>query len=232
MKIMHDAHYHYSEEILKQQKKYRIPGICSTADPSEYAVAKKNGLTISCGIHPWHADNTSFDEMLPLMKEAHFIGEIGMDSVWCDVDLLVQKEVFEKQIILAKEWKKPVILHTKGQEKEILDILNQYPNMYLIHWYSCLDWLKEYDQIASYFTIGPSVGNDEAVTQVAEEISLDKLLLETDGISAIEWANGNREYYPTLKHSIEVIAEIKGISSSETEKILDRNFERFIEEGR
>ena len=57
--------------------------------------------------------------MLPLLKQASIIGEIGMDSVWCDVDLEIQKEVFEKQLQLAKEWDKPVILHTKGQEKTI-----------------------------------------------------------------------------------------------------------------
>ncbi len=35
--------------------------------------------------------------MLPLLKKAPIIGEIGMDSVWCDLDLNIQKEVFEKQ---------------------------------------------------------------------------------------------------------------------------------------
>lgn len=232
MKIMHDAHYHYSEEILKEQRKYNIPGICSTSNPDEYAVAEKNGLTISCGIHPWYADKTSFDAMLPLLKEVRFIGEIGMDSEWCNVDLSIQKEVFERQIRLAEEWKKPVILHTKGQEKQILAILRQHPNTYLIHWYSCMDWLEGYDEVASYFTVGPSVGSDGAVTQVVQRIPLDKLLLETDGISAIEWANGTRDYYPTLKHSIEVIAEMKDISPDETEEILDQNFERFMREGR
>ena len=34
----------------------------------------------------------------PLLKNAPIIGEIGMDSVWCDVDLKIQKEVFEKQL--------------------------------------------------------------------------------------------------------------------------------------
>lgn len=44
-----------------------------------------------------------------------------MDSVWCDVDLKIQKEVFEKQLQLAQALNKPVILHTKGQEKRYLN---------------------------------------------------------------------------------------------------------------
>lgn len=44
-----------------------------------------------------------------------------MDSVWCDVDLKIQKEVFEKQLQFAQALNKPVILHTKGQEKRYLN---------------------------------------------------------------------------------------------------------------
>ena len=44
-----------------------------------------------------------------------------MDSVWCDVDLKIQKEVFEKQLQLAQALNKPVILHTKVRKKQYLN---------------------------------------------------------------------------------------------------------------
>lgn len=229
---MHDAHFHYSEEIVKKQKAFRIPSICNVSNPSEYEKIKENNLVYSAGIHPWYCDKTSWDEMLPIMKEAPFIGEIGMDNVWCETDHNLQKEVFVKQIQFAEERNKPVILHTKGQEKEILEVLKQYPNTYVIHWYSCSDYVEEYNEVASYFTVGPSVGKDETVTELVRKIDVSKLLLETDGIDAIEWAIGNRAYVSTLQHSLNVIAEIKGISPQVAEQIMDSNFERLMKEGR
>ena len=229
---MHDAHFHYSEEIVKKQKAFHIPSICNVANPSEYEKIKENNLVYSAGIHPWYCGKTSWDEMLPIMKEAPFIGEIGMDNVWCETDHNLQKEVFVKQIQFAEERNKPVILHTKGQEKEILEVLKQYPNTYVIHWYSCSDYVEEYNEVASYFTVGPSVGKDETVTELVRKIDVSKLLLETDGIDAIEWAIGNRAYVSTLQHSLNVIAEIKGISPQVAEQIMDSNFERLMKEGR
>lgn len=228
---MHDAHFHYSEELIRKQKAFSIPSICNVANPSEYEKVKENRLVYSAGIHPWYCNKTSWQEMLPIMEEAPFIGEIGMDNVWCETDRTLQKEVLVKQIQFAEEQKKPVILHTKGQEKEILEILKQHPNTYMIHWYSCMDYVEEYDKVASYFTVGPSVGKDETVTQLVEKTDISKLLLETDGIDAIEWATGNRAYVSTLQHSINVIAEIKGISPQLAEQILDSNFERLMKEG-
>lgn len=228
---MHDAHFHYSDEIVKKQKAFQIPSICNVADISEYEKVKENGLVYSAGIHPWYCDKTSWDKMLPIMEKALFIGEIGMDNVWCDTDPVLQKEVFLRQIQFAMKKKKSVILHTKGKEKEILEILKQYSNTYIVHWYSCSDYVEDYDEVASYFTIGPSVGKDETVTDLVRKIDLSKLLLETDGIDAIEWAIGNRAYVSTLQHSINVIAEIKGISPQLAEQIMDSNFERLMKEG-
>ena len=114
----------------------------------------ENGLRCSCGVHPWSASHERLNEMKPLLKQARIIGEIGMDSVWCDTDMTLQKDVFVKQIEYAYQHHKPVVLHTKGQEQAILDILRQYPNTYIVHWYS--DWagVEAYDKIASYFTVG------------------------------------------------------------------------------
>ena len=91
---MHDAHYHYSKEINALQNKYRISGICNVANEKEYEWIHQKHVFYSCGVHPWNASLDAFESMLPLLKKATIIGEIGMDSVWCDLDLNIQKEVF------------------------------------------------------------------------------------------------------------------------------------------
>ena len=72
------------------------------------------------------------------------IGEIGLDNVWCTVDLGVQRTVFERQLAFAQQLGKPVVLHTKGMEREILDTIRYYPKRYLVHWYACPHWLQDY----------------------------------------------------------------------------------------
>lgn len=231
VKIMHDAHFHFSKEIVQLQKEYSIQGICNVANLKEYDLVKEQDLFYSCGVHPWQASLTLFDQMLPIMEKASIIGEIGMDSVWCDVSLNVQKEVFIKQIQFAYEKKKPVILHTKGQEKEILDVIKKYPNTYIVHWYGCMDYLSQYNQVASYFTIGPSIQKEEAVRQVVQNIFIEKLLLETDGMDAVKWAVGHTDYLRALEVELQETARIKGIPQDLMEKILDDNFHRLAHNG-
>ena len=165
---MHDAHYHYSKEINALQNEYGISGICNVANEKEFELVNQKHLFYSCGVHPWNASLDTYESMLPLLKKTLIIGEIGMDSVWCDVDLKIQKEVFEKQLQLAQTLNKPVILHTKGQEKAILELIRKYPNTYVVHWYGCMDYVKEYDEVVSYFTIGPSIGKEEEVTRLVK----------------------------------------------------------------
>lgn len=225
---MHDAHYHYSKEINQLQNEYGIYGICNVANKEEYEIVNRQNLFYSCGVHPWNASLDTLELMLPLLKQASIIGEIGMDSVWCDVDLEIQKEVFEKQLQLAKEWDKSVILHTKGQEKTILDLIRKYPNTYVVHWYGCMDYVKEYDEVVSYFTIGPSIGKEEEVTHLVKQVSIDKLLMESDGIEAVKWAIDSDNYIAALKNEITQVAQLKNKTYSEVESILDQNFSKLI----
>ena len=111
------------KKINALQNEYGISGICNVANEIEFELVHQKQLFYSCGVHPWNASLDTFESMLPLLKKAPIIGEIGMDSVWCDLDLNIQKEVFEKQLQLAYALNKPVILHTKGQEKTILEFV-------------------------------------------------------------------------------------------------------------
>ena len=140
------------------------------------------------GLHPWYADQWKVEDMMPYLEKCQVIGEIGMDSLWCNVPLKRQKEVLEKQLQIAAEWKKPVVLHTKDQEREILELIRKYPNIYLVHWYSAEHDLDGYLDLDCYFSIGPDVIWNPAVQQVARRVPENRILLETDGMDAVKWA--------------------------------------------
>lgn len=193
------------------------------------------------GLHPWHADLEALKRMEPFLEHSMLIGEIGMDSVWCEVPLNLQREVFEYQLALAGGKGRPVILHTKGQEKTIADIIRKYPNRYLVHWYSSEFWQEEYLDLDCYFSIGPDVWWNSAVRKLAQRVPADRLLIETDGMGAVRWAyeeadaKGSRSglvqlpqtLETALRNTLETVAGIRETECLALAKQIRENFLRF-----
>ncbi len=192
-----DAHAHVKTkaEALERMKDGIPTMVCGT-DPEDARwvmeichMPEAEGILLPVfGLHPWHADQWNVEDMMPYLEKCRVIGEIGMDSLWSDVPLERQREVLEKQLQLAAEWKKPVVLHTKDQEREILELIRRYPNTYLVHWYSADHDLDGYLDLNCYFSIGPDVVWNPAVQQVARRVPENRILLETDGMDAVKWA--------------------------------------------
>lgn len=236
--MLHDAHVHIEcDALVDEMKLHQIEAIANASNLKEYQDLKKlkkrwNHLFISAGIHPWNTDKMNFEDMKTVLEEALIIGEIGLDDVWCECDVNRQKQIFEQQLAYASQAHKPVILHLKGMEKEALSFLKKYPNHYLVHWYSCNEYLKDYIDLDCYFTIGPSIGIDEAVNQVACQIPLNRMLIETDGINAAAWADGKpktvKDYSNILIRSIEEIVRIRNIETETLQSQLQNNFHQFL----
>lgn len=240
-KKLHDAHVHiHDEALVLKMKQEEISCIANAASLEEYAFLKDmhriyDGIHISAGIHPWNVEKQRYEQMEPMLQDASFIGEIGMDNVWCECALEKQEEVFKRQLQYAMDAKKPVILHTKGMEKEILACIKDYPNTYLVHWYSCNQYLEDYIKLGCWFTIGVSFMQDEAVKQVALKAPLDHILLESDGLDAIAWAMGNtigvQDYPKVLETSLINLGKLRGMHPDEFIETLDKNYKTFIKLG-
>lgn len=235
-----DAHVHLDERMKEIVLKHKIPAIISCTTPNECEQAQQlckqyAFLSYSCGIHPWRVDKITWEMMYPYIEQAQIIGEIGMDSVWCEQDREKQFEVFNKQIAYASARNKPVILHTKGEEKAIAELIKQYPNTYLVHWYSCMEYLELYKEMGCYFSVGPDVYNNECVKRVVKQVDLDHLLIESDGLAAIEWAlleGGQNLYTRTMNRTLNYIAHIKNVSKDEAATQVYKNYKVFVEIGR
>lgn len=191
-----DAHCHLADdnELLTLLKNHRIPAMINCQSPTEWAhnkaiTADAPFLQLSFGIHPWDTDKLTFEECLIPLNEASFIGEIGLDNLWTEIPLNRQMVTFKQQLAYAFETKKPVILHTKDREKEVLDTIKSYPNRYLVHWYGTLDYLDEYLALGCYFTIGPSLENEPYLVELMTRVPFDRLLMESDGLEAMKWAH-------------------------------------------
>lgn len=195
--VVTDAHAHVKTKAEALERiREGIPTMVCGTDPEDARwvmelchMPEAEGILFPVfGLHPWYADQWKMEDMMPYLEKCQVIGEIGMDSLWCNVPLKRQKEVLEKQLQIAAEWKKPVVLHTKDQEREILELIRKYPNIYLVHWYSADHDLDGYLDLDCYFSIGPDVIWNPAVQQVARRVPENRILLETDGMDAVKWA--------------------------------------------
>lgn len=170
-----DAHAHIgTEQERRARVKREIATMICATDPENAAQAaaicrEEPLFTLTCGLHPWKADRYSVREMEKWFEVCPLIGEIGMDSIWCSVPAEAQRKAFRRQLAIAQEMKKPVVLHTKGCEEEIARILAEYDVRSVVHWYSCNEHLDRYLDMDCMFTVGPDAQMNPAVQAVVQK---------------------------------------------------------------
>lgn len=230
-----DAHTHLRKEWLSEMEEFEQLAVAST--PEECAFLERlarqhSTLYFACGIHPWYSADHKVESLRPWFSCCHAIGEIGMDSVWCEVDLEVQRQVFCTQLRLAEALHKPIVLHTKGCERVVLEEIIGFSQGILVHWYSSPDHLMDYLKQGCYFTVGPDLFKNPAVQALVDAVPLEQLMLESDGLGGLSWALG-REVSPEeipsfLRKQVLLIAKRKGVEPKRVSEMLYSNAMRFV----
>ena len=248
-KKIYDFHTHISSlEVLEAYYDQDvIPVInCQSRDEFKSLIDKRevfskdrihfmDDLYYSMGIHPFDADivdqqfGSSYED---LIKDANLIGEIGMDACWCDTPFEDQERAFVMSLDLAKKYNKPIILHTKMMEARIYEILKDYDLDMVIHWYSCDKYVREFIDLGCHFTVGPAIFVDENVRNMVKLLPLDRILVETDGVEAIEWLFKKKFDPSNLRNILEAVinelADIKHVSFDVMSDYLLANSERLL----
>lgn len=205
---------------------------------SEKQSAKQNGSCIlSFGIHPWYGDRFDPQDCRELFMASPIVGEIGMDSVWCEVPLAVQRRVFAQQLEIAAELKKPIVLHTKGQERQIAEMIRDFPGKVCVHWYSGGEAeFEKFLEAGCCFTLGPDLAENftPLYERMLREIPADRLFLETDGLSSIAWMRGQetgavsfRDIPAVLEKNLKFVAKEKQMQPGQLRACLKENFHEF-----
>ena len=192
------------------------------------------------GIFPSEAKTYSDDiekkleEIARNNKKVVAVGEIGLDYYWDKSFVNEQKEVFKKQIELANRLELPIVVHDRDAHKDTFDILKatNKNSEVLFHCFSgSVEFMKECVKQGWYIAIGGVVTFKNAVKMkdVAREIPLDKLVLETDSpyLTPVPYRGKlNKPAY--VKFVAEEIAKIRNISFDEIVDITTTNAERFF----
>jgi TatD DNase family protein len=147
------------------------------------------------------------------IEQSPMIGEIGLDHYFVqDTSTYpAQRKVLEFFLGAAREQEKITNLHTKGAEREVFELLDQYdiPRV-IVHWYSGpLDIFREMVARGVYFTMGIEVLYSEHIRTIAQEIPSRQLLTETDNPGGPKVFIGGPGMPVLVKDIVQVIAEAR-----------------------
>jgi TatD DNase family protein len=156
------------------------------------------------------------------------LGEIGLD--YKDGEQKdEQKHVFGRLLELAHKMKKPVIIHSRKAEADVLDILSSHKLKVVLHCFSGDKRLVRKAADAGYnFTIPTHVVRSQQFQDMAKDIPLSQLFCETDSPYLSPFPNRRNEPAFVVE-SYKKIAELKGMQTEEVAKATWMNWQRVFE---
>lgn len=246
-----DTHAHYFKEDfggeleqlladLPSRNVERVLAIgCDIASSKEeIALAERYGyIYAAAGIHPEHAADVPENweirlEALLKHKKVVALGEIGLDYHYPEPPKNVQREVFVKQLEIAKRLDMPTIIHSRDACADTLDILRKYKPRGVLHCFSgSAETAREVVKLGMYigFTGVLTFKNSKKARAACEAVPIDRLLLETDcPYMAPVPHRGERCDSSMIAFTAAAMAEIKGVSADEMIEIARENGERLF----
>ena len=172
------------------------------------------------------------------------VGEIGLDRLKSRDISPRMREVFEAQLALALELRRPVVLHGAKCWGQVVTTVCRHLShsstpplphsptpplphsptpSFLFHGFSRSDGLiPEIVKLNGFISVGPAILNDHAVNyrELVKKIPRDCLLVETDRTSS----SGS----PSISDILAKTADILNLSFVELERITDENADRFL----
>ena len=142
----------------------------------------------SAGIHPHDSKNVSKKYLQHLRNFNQYdkmvaVGEMGLDYFRNISPPDVQEKVFREQMELAHQINKPVIFHNRDADEDVIKILSEFPGVVgVAHCFSSdLKTAKVFLNMGFYISFsGNLTFKNSHLPEIAKEIPLDKVMIETD----------------------------------------------------
>jgi TatD DNase family protein len=251
--MIFDTHAHYDdeafdidrEELLESLPKQGISYVvdaCSTVSSVDQVLAlseKYPYIYAAVGIHPSETGELNEERFTWLKERAKHpknvaIGEIGLDYYWDTPGREIQKVWFDRQMELAREYKLPMIIHSRDAANDTFHMMKDAKADTIgaiIHCFSYgVEQAREYLNMGFYLGIGGVVTftNGKKLKEVVEYAPLEQIVLETDCPYLSPVPNrGKRNSSLNLPYVVQEIARIKKLESAEVIRITQENAMRF-----
>lgn len=248
-----DTHVHLNadqyegevEEVIKRAEENDVSIFVvigfdkKTIERTMQLIAKHENVYGVIGWHPVDAidctdDDLRWIEELSTHEKIVAIGETGLDYHWDKSPKDVQKEVFKKQIELAKRVGLPIVIHNREATTDTISILKEMDAQEIggiMHAFSNAseEELKEVLDLGFYVSLGGPVTfkNAKVPKEIAKLVPLDRLLIETDAPYLTPHPyRGKRNEPMHVKLVAEEIARLRDISYEEVAKATTENAKR------
>ena len=245
--MIFDTHAHYDarqfdadrDELLASMPDRGVglivdPGCDLESSRSALELAKKYSFVYAAvGWHPeewesWTGKSLAQIEALARDPRTVAIGEIGLDYYWDREHKDLQREMLSGQLALAVELDLPVIIHDREAHEDCLEAVRRFPKLRgVFHCYSgSADMAKLLLRQGWYLGFdGPvTYKNNKKAAEVLAVTPLDRILVETDSpYMAPVPLRGQRNHSGNLPFVIAAVAEIKGVSPEEMERLTWEN---------
>lgn len=195
-----------------------------------------NNKNIYCtvGLHPEYADESTDDDLIIIDKLAKedkvvAIGEIGLDYHYTQENIEKQKDLFIKQIKLAKKHNLPICIHSRDAKEDMYKILCEYKNDIIfpsvMH---CFSEDKEYAlkfiELGFCLSFAGNITFKKSDRSFLKDIPRDRILVETDSpYLSPEPFRGRRNQPQFVKYTAQKIADELEMDFDEFKKIVVNN---------
>ncbi len=245
-----DTHTHLDNEkfiddvqnVIKRAKEAEVGKfIIPAADPKDLPRAielaeKYENVYFGVGVHP--VDIDKYNDNLLLKNINHpkcvAVGEIGLDYYWVkdEIQRKKQQELFIRQIEIAKEFQKPIIIHVREATKDTYEIIKKFDKIKgVFHCFNAAEQLLEFSKNFYYGIDGViTFKNAKKLVNIFPKIPKNRILIETDAPYLTPHpfrGKRNEPFYTTL--ICDKIAGLWNVDKKEVENKTTENAKRLFE---
>ena len=203
---------------------------------------KHTSVYCAIGVHPHDAklfDDRAEQRLVGLAKGSSRViawGEIGLDFHYDHSPRETQREVFRRQLRIARSLSLPVIIHSREANEDTIQILREelrsYDRAGILHCFGgTLDMAQEAIELGFYVSFAGTLTFKKAedLRDIASQLPLERLLVETDCpyLTPVPF-RGKRNEPARVVETAKCLAGIHGRSLDEIGRITTENFARLF----
>ena len=222
---MIDTHAHLGDDAPEVLARARAAGVLRVIDVATTIQAaratlaradEEDGVYACLGVHPHEAAGPGdLDQLRDLLAhpKAVAVGETGLDYYRDYAPRAAQATLFERQLALASEVGKPVVIHTRSADDDTLTHLLAHDGPVVLHCFSSPNLLDPALERGWYISFAGNVTYKNAydLRAAARRVPADRLLAETDSpYLAPQPVRGKRNEPAFVAHTYDFLAELHG----------------------
>lgn len=249
MTVIFDTHAHYDDEAFDEDREEllaslpaqnitRVVNVGASLDSCKKTLElmdRYDYIYGAIGIHPNETAELTESDIEWMQSQCSHekcvaVGEIGLDYYWDEPERKLQKKWFVRQLDLARQVQKPVIIHSRDAAKDTADILTAEHAEEIGGVIHCYSYTKEmartFLNMDFFIGIGGvlTFNNAKKLKEAVEYIPLDRIVLETDCPYLAPVPNrGKRNSSLNLPYVVTALAEIKGLDEEEIRSVTWEN---------